>query len=188
MKLIGLAGTNGSGKDSVGHALAKNQGYLFISVTDILREQLLKDGRPTERENMRELSAQWRRENGLGVLVDKAVEMFSSQAGKYQGLAVSSLRNPGEADRVHELGGKVVWVDADPKVRFDRIQGRGRVDDDKTFEEFLAEEEAEMRHSGDEATLNMSDVRERADVTIENSGNDLELFEGVVTKTLEKIV
>ena len=65
-----------------------------------------------EREVLRTISAEWRRELGLGVLVDKAYAEY--QVGDYKGLAIASLRNPGEADRVHALGGSVLWIDADP--------------------------------------------------------------------------
>jgi uncharacterized protein YeaO (DUF488 family) len=64
-------------------------------------------------------------------------------------------------------------------VRYDRIQaverGRGS-EDNKTFEEFLAEQEAEMQHNGDKATLNMADVKDRCDIFITNESNDLKQF------------
>ncbi|MEK7096237.1 MAG: AAA family ATPase [Patescibacteria group bacterium] len=184
MKIIGIAGTNGSGKDSLGQILDERHGYLYVSVTDILREGLRKQDLPIERENMRNLSAQWRRERGLGVLIDKALEIFEKSPGKYKGLAIASLRNPGEADRVHELGGTVVWVDAEPKIRYDRIHSRQRsAEDQKTFEEFLAEEQAEMNHSGDEATLNVAGVKVKADIFLENNGN-LEEFQAAAEKAL----
>ena len=171
MKLIGIAGTNGAGKDSVGQLLADKHGWLFVSGSDMLRVECRRRGFPVERENLRMISAEWRREGGLGVLIDKAVDVYESSVEKYQGLAVASLRNPGEADRVHELGGKVVWVDAEPRVRYDRIQSvnRGRGSEDtKTYEEFLAEQEAEMQSSGDEATLSLSGVKAKSDQVLMN--------------------
>lgn len=187
LKVIGIAGTNGSGKDTVGQMLAERHGYLFISVTNILREGLREQGLPIERENMRNLSTQWRREHGLGVLINKALQEFERQKKRKdlsRGLAIASLRNPGEADRIHDLGGTVVWVDADPKVRYERITKRQRsTEDQKTFEEFLAEEQAEMNHSGDEATLNVAGVKAKADIFLENNGS-LEEFQATVKKTL----
>lgn len=178
MKIIGISGTNGSGKDTVGKILADEYDYLFVSVSDVLRDELKRRGLPPAREHMRELSAEWRRESGLGVLVDKAVEFYQKQEKKYTGLAVASLRNPGEVDAVHKLGGQVIWVDADPKLRYERLQANAHqrgairaVDDQKSFEEFLAEEAAEMQHSGDDATLSMSDVQARADKVIVNEGS-----------------
>ena len=188
MKLIGIAGTNGSGKDTVGHILAEKYGWLFVSVSDLLRDECAARGLEVSRENLRTISAEWRREGGLGVLVDKAVAAYE-QAGNetaYPGLVMASLRNPGEADRIHELGGTMVWVDADPRLRYDRIQtaNRGRgAEDSKTFEEFLAEQEAEMKHSGDEATLNMAGVKALADIEIFNE-SDLSTLERAVADLL----
>ena len=190
-KIIGIGGTNGSGKDTVGHLLADKYGYFFVSVTDLLRDELARRGLPPAREHMRELSAEWRRENGLGVLVDKAMELYAGQVHEYTGIVMASLRNSGEVEHVHELGGTVIWVDADPKVRYERVQknsaarGEARaVDDRKSFDDFLADEEVEMHHTGDRATLDMAGVKAGADITITNDGSDLAEFEA---KTKEAI-
>jgi shikimate kinase len=88
------------------------------------------------------------------------------------------------------LGGKVLWVDADVRVRYDRItkNDRGRVEDRKTFEEFLQEQENEMRPSGDSATLNMAAVKERADIFLENDGSDIEAFKQIAENTLRDLL
>ncbi|HJP96817.1 MAG TPA: AAA family ATPase [Candidatus Saccharimonadales bacterium] len=186
VKIIGVAGANGSGKDTVGELLAKHHNYLFVSVTDLLRQELIARSKTTERANMRELSAEWRRQFGLGVLVDRALAQYEQVKDQYAGVIMASLRNPYEADRVHELDGTVVWVDADPKIRFDRVRAgrRGRVDDNKTFEQFVHEEEAEMHASGDAATLDMSAVKARADVTIINNSSDIQTLQAQVEQVL----
>lgn len=178
VKIIGLSGTNGSGKDTVGHVLVERYNFLFVSVTEMLRKACRDRNLEVNRENLRTISAEWRREGGLGVLIDKAMDLFSDIKNDYDGLVVASLRNPGEADRVHELGGTVVWVDADSKIRYERIHNshRGRDEEDnKTYEEFLAEEQAEMHASGDSATLDMAAVRDKSDVTILNEGTPTDL-------------
>lgn len=177
MQLIGISGTNGSGKDTIGHILADRYNFLFVSMSDFLRQELIRRNVPLERKNAAALSAEWRRQHGLGVLIDMAVETYNNQSKtkKYAGLAIAGLRNPGEADRVHELNGIVLWVDADPKIRYDRIQSnkqnRGQLrarEDDKTFEQFLLEEKDEMHQSGDEATLSVRSVKQKADIFIRN--------------------
>ena len=191
LQIIGLGGTNGSGKDTVGQILADKHGYLFISVTDLLRTEATRRKQPVEREILREISAQWRRELGLGVLVDKAVAEYEIVKDQYQGVVMASLRNPGEADRVHEMGGIVMWVDADPQTRYDRIQknkdNRGRAEEDnKTFEQFLAEEAVEMHtpKGGDAANLNSAGVKAVADTFIENNGSDTTSLELAITRML----
>jgi cytidylate kinase len=191
IKIIGISGTNGSGKDAMGHVLALKHNFLFVSVTDLLREEAKRRGISVDRENLRLISAEWRRKYGYGVLVDQAYNQYKQLEDKYAGLAIASLRNPHEADRVHQLGGIVVWVDANVKTRYERIQRnfneRGRADEDaKTFDQFVIEEEMEMHTppGGDDANLNMGAVKTRADMVINNEGTNLLEFETFVDQQL----
>jgi dephospho-CoA kinase len=186
--IIGIGGTNGAGKDTVATMLRDKYGYLWIDATNLLTAELKIRKLPLDREHKSALSAEWRREIGMAAIVDKAVAALkASPAGTFKGLVVGSLRHPGEADRVHELGGILLWIDADPAVRYRRVTSvdRGRsVEDNKTYEEFLADEKREMTPSGDAATLNMQGVKERADQVIQNDSSDLT----ELTKTLEDLL
>lgn len=185
MKIIGTSGTNGSGKDSLGEILAKYHGYMFISVADFLREEAKKRGQQPSREVLRTISAQWRREKGLGVLVDMAMSKFKKAGGKYKGVVISPMRNVGEAKRLKEVGGTLVWVDADPKLRYQRITSRARDAESKlSYEEFLTAEKAEMKQSGDNATLGLADIKPLTDVVIENNTTTLEQFRQTIEKAL----
>jgi hypothetical protein len=99
---------------------------------------------------------------------------------------ISSLRNPGEADELHRLGGRMVWIDADPKVRYQRVESRLRgPEDHKSYERFLQEEQVEMHHHGnDDTALNMSAVKTKADIFITNDSNDLEEFKLAIKDAL----
>ncbi len=192
LKIIGIAGTNGSGKDSVGLTLADRHSYLFVSVSDLLRAELNRRGLPVERGHLRELSAEWRREFGYGVLVDRAIDEFNKleNQGQYVGVAIASLRNSAEADRVHELGGVVLWIDSDARIRYERIQNNAEAraragEDSKSFEEFVAEEQAEMVNiSGDAAALNMGEVKKRADIILDNDQTNLKEFQDFIIEQL----
>jgi len=185
MRIIGIAGTNGSGKDSLAHILRDDYGWFFVSAsTDLIIPELEKQGRPLERHEMAALTTEWRQKEGMGAVINHALSFYKAQGKEYPGLVIGSLRHPGEAQRVHELGGTVIWVDADPKVRYERIYSRRQGDkDQKTYEQFLSEEQAEMVHSGDKATLNMAGVKDAADSVIENNSS-LEALKASVEKLL----
>ena len=127
-KIIGIAGTNGAGKDTLGELLAERCHYKFRSVSDILREELTERGLPHEREHLRALSTEWAREHGPGVLSVKTIEAYVEEEKRegYNGLAIGSIRRPGEAKAVQDEGGVVIWIDADRKLRYDRIQSGSR--------------------------------------------------------------
>lgn len=167
MKLIGLGGTNGAGKDTVAEMLVERRGWLFVSLSELLRVEARSRGLEPTRQNLRDISSEWRRDGGLGVLVDKALEQYDPAV--HPGLVVSSLRHPAEASRIHELDGLVVWVDADPRVRYERIVSRERDGEHHlAYEEFMADEAKEAQHGHDETTLNTSDVAARADIILDN--------------------
>jgi cytidylate kinase len=175
--IIGISGTNGSGKDTVGQILVEQFNYVFISVTDLLRQEARRRNLPADRNTLRTISAEWRRQSGLGVLVDKATAVFSQQTSLGK-LALASLRNHGEVDRVHELGGIVLWLDAQPRLRYDRIQANAATrdraaEDQRTFDQFLADEQVEMQASGDAATLDMLQVKAQADIVIINDFSNI---------------
>lgn len=187
--IIGLGGTNGAGKDTVGQILAERYNFLFISVTDVLRAEAGRRGLSVERKNLRLIGDEMRKTYGEAVLVEKAIEQFKSSKEPYRGLAVSSLRHPAEADLVHQQKGLVVWVDADPKVRYERVQAfakaRNRAAEDNiSFEEFLKHEAQEMK--GDRSTLlKMTGVKDKADITLFNQKNGVDDFAERVRQSLK---
>ena len=187
MKVVGLAGTNGSGKDTVAEFLKEEYGYYVVSATEMLEAELSKLDWPTDRTHKRKLGNQWRREQGLGVIVQRAVN--EAKAAGFDKVVVGSLRNSGEADLVHELGGQVLWIDADPKLRYERVKkgNRGRIEDDKTFREFLSDEQAEMVEDGDRATLNMGMVKQKSDIFLKNNFSSSEKFKKYLEMALTEI-
>jgi dephospho-CoA kinase len=173
-KIIGIAGTNGAGKDTLGELLAERCGYKFVSVSDILREELTKQNIPHDREKLGQLSTKWAREHGPGVLSVKTIESYVAieKAEGYKGLVIGSIRRPAEAHAIQDEGGCVLWVDADRQTRYRRLQSnaRGRITDILSFEDWSAEEDREMHPQSDDPTvLNMSATRDVCDKIVMNN-------------------
>lgn len=181
-EIIGIAGTSGAGKDTTGHLLTK-YGYKFTSLSDTLRAELDVQGLKHTRENLRSLSSEWHREHGAEYLTLRTIMKYENEKESfgYKGLAIGSVRRPAEAKVIQEHKGIVLWLDADRQVRFDRIQAahRGRAEDAATFEQWCADEDAEMTPPADDdgSALNMAGVREMADVTIDNSFEEEHYFD-----------
>lgn len=181
-EIVGISGTSGAGKDTTGELLTR-YGYKFTSLSDTLRTELDVRGLPHTRENLRTLSAEWHREFGPDYLVHRTIELYRAekQAAHYKGLVIGSIRRPAEAAVIRDEQGLIMWIDADQKVRYARIQAahRGRAEDAATFEVWAADEAAEMTPPADDdgSSLNMVGVRDMADVAIDNSFDDAEQYD-----------
>jgi dephospho-CoA kinase len=183
MKLIGVGGTNGSGKDTVGRILEEKYGWKFMSMSDMLRAYAAQQGLNNERKNLRTIGDALRAERGAGVLIDLCVEEYKKYEAAHNGLVIASVRNAVEASRVHELSGFVFWIDAPIEERYARIIARQREDDKISFEEFAEQERIEMFDGEQPNQLRAADVQADADVVIENTAS-FEAFEQKIIDTL----
>lgn len=192
-QIVGISGTNGAGKDTLGELLAERQGYHFHSVTELLREELRRQGKPVTRENQAALSKQWRNETGDdGVMFTKAIKEFLATKDEkgYKGVVLASIRHPGEVAAIHAYGGVAVWIDADQRTRYERVVGanRGRAAEDQvTFEQFVADENREMHPPADApaGTLNMAAVRDVADIKIMNNFASIDDYRDYLIKEFD---
>lgn len=189
-EIIGIAGASGAGKDTAGHLLAKYN-YKFTSLSDTLRAELDVLGLAHTRENLRTLSGEWHREHGAEYLTLRTIMKYHNEKESfdYKGLAIGSIRRPAEAKVIQTHGGMVLWLDADRRVRFDRIQAahRGRAEDAASYEQWCADEDAEMTPPADDdgSALNMAGVRDMAGVSIDNSFKDERSFDEHVIQLFE---
>lgn len=176
MIIVGVAGTNGSGKDTLGDLLSVEFDFTTVSLSDILRAELDKLGMPHTRENLSNHSKRLRDSEGDGAM---AVRALTTHRYSTHRLCLTSIRTPGEVDTVHQAGGIVFWIDADPKIRYARITSRAGIraaTDLLSYEEFLQQQEAEMKPSKQGGGLHMDGVREKADRVIRNEFPDVEVY------------
>lgn len=149
MKLIGVAGTAGSGKDTVTAILSRLFGLQNLSTSEMVRAitrqvyHLPPDFNPV-RDQMYVVANFAREEIHPATMVKLCI--LEGREGGLEGGVLSGLRSMGEADAVREAGGIIIGVDADPKVRYERIYTRGRdTEAQKTYEQFLEQDEYENR-------------------------------------------
>lgn len=191
--VYGVAGTNGSGKDSLMELLSE-RGFLVYNTSAGLRQIAQAVFNSTDRGGndtpMGRIGNAFRTAYPGG-MVELGLLDWWMRAGvlpadlRPKGLVIGSIRGTGEAERIKQVGGKLIVVDADPHVRYQRLSGRGRADDNVTFEQFMEKDAAEMAVGETDPTkFGMAAVIDMADIRIANNGNDLDAFKAAAAQAL----
>lgn len=168
--IIGLTGSFGAGKGAVVDYLVQ-KGFRHYSVREFLTEEIGRRGLPVNRDSMIVVANDLRGEHGSAYLI----ELMYARAEENGGDAViESLRAVAEIEKIKELGGMVIGVDADSKIRYDRAVKRGSETDNVTYEKFLEQEKAES-NPDDPTKQNIFGALKRADFILTNNGTFEEL-------------
>ena len=180
--IIGLTGSYAAGKDAAAKYLVR-KGFFYHSYSDILRGELVKLGKPTDRENLIWMGNKVRREFGAGELSKRILaEIKKNQEEK--ALAVG-MRNPAEVEFFRAEKSFQLWfLQAPIQLRYERAQKRKRPEDEVSFDEFKKQETQE--HSSDPNEQQLGRVATMADATIVN-GEDLASLYKKIDGLLEKI-
>ena len=191
-RLIGLAGTAGAGKDTVAEILCRLYGAENLSTGDFVRSvtrhiyRLAPDFNPV-RDQLYEVATFLRTEINPATTVKMCI--LQAEVLHIDRALITGIRSMGEADAIHAQGGIIIGVDADPKVRYERIFSRQRDSEaQKTFEQFLAQDEHENKgvsETGDGRGVRT--IIEGADVLIQNEGNTLAELEAYLCEKLDPL-
>lgn len=161
-RLIGLTGTNGSGKGEVAAYLQK-KGYAYFSLSDVIRDALRKDGKEDTRDNLIEKGNELRKNYGPDILARMAMERVKGKA------VIDSIRNPSEIEYLRkEKEFILLAIDAPVELRYERVKRRGRQESVSTLEEFAKKEKEEMTDS--EKGQQLHSCMKMADIIIMNDG------------------
>jgi dephospho-CoA kinase len=187
MRLIGVAGTAGAGKDTVADLLCQMFQLQNLSSGDFLRvitRYAYKepyDFNPA-RDQLYEVANFLRTQIHPATLVKLCILQARTQ--QIPGTVISGLRSMGEAEAIREAGGLIVGVDADPHVRYERMTARRRdAEAQWTLEEFLKQDEYENRGLSDSGpSRGIRSIIDSADVVVNNSGTLDELKLGLQNK------
>ena len=164
-EVIGLSGRNCSGKDTLAEYLVKNFGYTHVSTGDILRAEAMKLYGNIERETLQKVAPAYKAAHGAGVFVELALK-------QPRPVVISGIRSMGELKAVKKVrgGGLIVFVDADPKLRYERMKKRARdAEADKSFKEFIQSDEKEKNTGPTDADYRVDEIDEKADIHLDNS-------------------
>jgi dephospho-CoA kinase len=178
--ILGVMGPIASGKDTLAEHLKKKYSFKQIGFGDILRAQAKKRKIAPLRKNLRVLQKQLREKYGDCYLENRAEEIILKS--KHRKFILSGLRIASEsAEAKKQMGTKIILVDADPFIRFERAKKRNRHGDAKTFERFKKEEKKEWK------IFNFSKTFKLADYVIHNEGTVEELNKKI-DKLMKKLI
>ena len=161
-RLIGLTGTNGAGKGETA-AFFVARGYVYFSLSDILREELQARGETVSRDNLIRTGNELRERYGPDVLAKRTVAKVGGPA------VIDSIRNTHEVAFLRRQDGFVLLaIDAPVEVRFARVAARGRDESAADLESFRKKEEQER--TGGETSQQLEACMAAADRLILNDG------------------
>ncbi|MFH0853149.1 MAG: AAA family ATPase [bacterium] len=182
--IIGITGTFGAGKDTVAEYLEKEKEFKAYSLSDAIRDECRQLNLPIDRDTLQKVGNDLRAKSGLNVLAQRIIQKINQEGQR--NAQITSVRNPGEWEEIKKTGqAYLISVDAPIELRFQRIKGRQRIDDNIDFEKFKAQEELEQQ-STDPASQQLKQMAEMADYTIVNDKTLEELYRKV-DEVLEKI-
>jgi dephospho-CoA kinase len=174
MLIIGITGTIGAGKGTVVDYLVERFDFKHYSVRKFLTELLNIKGIESNRDNFTTLANSLRAENDSPSYIIEQLYFQAQQKGK--NAIIESIRTQGEIDKLREMGNFILLaVDADKKMRYDRIYARQSVTDNISFEKFLQDEKREMQ-STNPNHQNIGACITQADYTLTNHGQLSDLY------------
>ncbi|ASJ00010.1 AAA family ATPase [Thermococcus gorgonarius] len=184
--IIGVVGKIAAGKTTVAKFF-EEKGFCRVSCSDPLIDllthnvsdyswipELPEKAEPT-RDRLIEFGKYLKDKYGGDILIKLAVD----KKRHCKNIVIDGVRSREEIETIKRLGGKVIYVEARPEIRFERLMRR-RAEKDKTiksFEDFKAMDDAEER------LYHTSELKDLADYIIVNEGTLEEL-----RKKVEKII
>ena len=176
MIIIGITGTLGSGKGTIVEYLVRQKGFTHFSVREYLLKEIGQRNLPKNRDSMVIVANELRKQNTPSYITDQLYEQSLKQN---KNAIIESIRTPGEAESLRTKGEFYLFaVDAEPKIRYERIKLRNSETDHIDFDTFIANEKREMTAT-DPNKQNLKKCREMADFVFLNDGSREDLFKAV---------
>ncbi len=144
---LGLVGTNGSGKSSASAYLVE-KGFVWLSLSDVVREEVTRKELPESRETLIATANQLKADHGQDFLARRAFAIAAEL--RHPRVVFDSIRNVAEVQYLVGHGVHMIGIDAPTELRFSRICARKRTGDDLDFVTFkrLDDQENHGQSSG----------------------------------------
>ncbi len=181
--IIGITGTLGAGKGTVGEYLVQEKAFGYFSARAFIAKEVEKRGLPMNRDTFTEVANDLRATYGPGHIIRELYREAQESGGD---AVIESIRTPGEIEALKkEEDFYLLAVDADPRLRYERVVERASETDRISFQKFLVDEEREM-HSVDPNKQNLGACIAAADFKLINNGS-LEELHTQIEEVLKEI-
>lgn len=171
--ILGLTGPMASGKTTVATYVKEMHGATTHRFSTMMRDVLDRLYIEQTRGNLQTLSTIVRQSFGEDTFAKVMAEDVKNDTSNI--VVVEGIRRPDDAVYLRELPNFIlVAIDADEKIRFNRISARSENPDDqgKTFEQFRQEQAQESEQK-------IVEIMKDATVTLNNNGSMEELYAAV---------
>ena len=179
--MLGLTGPLAAGKGEAS-AYLEQKGFVFFSLSDIIRQEAKKRGLDIARITMIALGNELREHFGPTVLADRTLENI--RASKAKNVVIDSVRNVHEVQALKKAGVIMVGIDADPKIRFARLKERNRAGDVTTYQQLIQIEKQE--NSASDTKQQLRKCFESSAYFLKNDGT-VEELQSQIDALLERI-
>lgn len=163
--ILGITGTIGAGKGTVADYL-RDKGFGYYSVREFLIEEIERRGLPVNRDSMVDVANDLRKKHGASYILDT---LYARALAEGRDAVIESIRTVGEVESLRRKGMLLLSVDADPQIRYSRVQFRKTETDNISFETFM---EHELRESEghDPSKQNLRHTAKLSDYHVSNDG------------------
>ncbi|MFC1663601.1 AAA family ATPase [Patescibacteria group bacterium] len=171
--IIGLVGETGSGKDTFCKYVKKNvkEPVFCFRFSDFLSKIIRVFFDEVKKEDQQWLGIVLRQRFGNDILIKALLKKIKSIKGGI--IILNGMRYWEEYKMIKNLGGKIIYITCDKKIRWQRVRKRGEKKDDLlSYKKFLEREKSKTE------TL-ISQIAKKADFKIENKGSRKKFYQEI---------
>jgi len=176
--VIAIVGKIGAGKDEAAEYLSKKLNWPVFKVSQPLKDELKRQGKEINRENLAKLGTEWSKKKGDDYLARLALK-------KHKGnLIICGPRQLGQINFLRQNSNLIILaINARDNIRFKRVIKRNSVKEAKNLQKFIEEE---IKNDASDGANQVVKCIKLANIAVENNGS-LDNLHRNLDKAIKKI-